>query len=388
MMPDTIPHRPVIAMIVPTFGRVGGAENLVVELCDCLNREHGFVVHVLAHRFETTIEGVHAHRIPIWMFPKWVRPFSFAWGAERTLGRIPHDLVHSHERIFRADVFSVHGMPHHLWIRDVRRKSMSLFDRATARVERAGYTHPETRLLLPVSHLVGQALIDTYPEIRERMQVLHPGVATQRFQSCSVGEVKAEAKMGFGLSPSDTVLLFAGMNFEVKRLQLVMEALAALGRQVLEAHRLKLLVIGKGDIARYSRLATALGITSAVRFAGVQTDMVRSYAAGDVLVMPSRMDTFGLVVLEAMAAGLPVILTERVGAVDIVRSGGCGIVLDADPDPASLAKAIHGMVEADRRTVMGQSAQTLAASYDWQTVTARLVRHYESLLQQQRRPNS
>jgi len=381
MMPHTAPHRPVIAMIVPTFGRVGGAENLVVELCECLHREHGMVVHVLAHRFETTIDGVHSHRIPIWPFPRWIRPYSFAWGVERALCRIPHDLAHSHERIFRADVFSVHGMPHHLWIRDVRRKSLSLFDRATARVERTGYTHPETRLLLPVSHLVAQALIDTYPGIHERVQVLHPGVATRRFATCHKNEVKAAAKVGFGLSSSDTVLLFVGMNFEVKRLQLVMEALATLGRPVLEARKLKLLVIGKGDIARYSRLAAALGIASNVCFAGVQTDMVRTYAAGDVLVMPSRMDTFGLVVLEALAAGLPVILTERVGAVDVVRSTGCGIVLDADPDRTSLAEAIHGMLDVDRRTAMGKSARTMAASFDWQSVTSRLVRHYGSLLQ-------
>ena len=388
MMPDTASHRPVIAMIVPTFGRVGGAENLVVELCDCLHREHGMVIEVLAHRFETTIEGIHPHRIPIWPFPKWMRPYSFAWGVERALRRIPHDLVHSHERIFCADVFSIHGMPHHLWIRDVRRKSMSLFDRATARVERTGYTHPETRLLLPVSRLVGQAVIDTYPGIRERVQVLHPGVAARRFATCHQSEVKAAAKVAFGLSPSDTVLLFVGMNFEVKRLQLVMEALATLGRPTLEAQKLKLLVIGKGDIARYNRLAAELGIAKNVCFAGVQTDMVRSYAAGDVFVMPSRMDTFGLVVLEALAAGLPVILSERVGAVDVVRKAGCGIVLEADPDQAVLAEVISEMLDVDRRTLMGRSAHTLASSYDWQTVTSRLVRHYESLLQQRKRSGS
>ncbi|WP_028323113.1 glycosyltransferase family 4 protein [Desulfatirhabdium butyrativorans] len=373
-------HRPAIAMIVPTYGRVGGAENLVVELCERLIREHGCTIHVLANRFEAISEAVHMHRIPIWMFPRWFRPYSFAIGVRKTLDKLPVDLVHSHERIFRADVFSVHGMPHQQWIRDVRKKSMSWFDRATARVERMGYTHPATRLLLPVSRQLQTALVDLYPSVERRIRVLTPGVSTRRFADCSMADVKARAKIDFGLEPTDTVLLFVGMNFEVKRLGLVMESLAILGRDVLDRHRLKLLVIGKGDIRRYVRLAVEMGIQNHIRFAGVQTDMAHGYAAGDVLVMPSRMDTFGLVVLEAMAAALPVILTRRVGAIDVVEGSGCGIVLDADPAPQALAEAIFQLADAGRRERLGWLARTTALSHDWKAVTAELVRLYDSLL--------
>ena len=373
-------HRPVIAMIVPTYGRVGGAENLVVELCERLIREHGYAIHVLANRFETISEAVQMHRTPIWMFPRWFRPYSFALGVRKMLDQLPVDLVHSHERIFRADVFSVHGMPHQQWIRDVRKKSMSWFDKATARVERMGYTHPATRLLLPVSRQLRTALVDLYPSVEPRIRVLTPGVSTQRFSDCSQQDIKARAKRDFGLEPTDTVLLFVGMNFEVKRLALVMEAMQALGTDILDRHRLKLLVIGKGDIRRYGRLAIEMGIQGRICFAGVQTDMVHGYAAGDVLVMPSRMDTFGLVVLEAMAAGLPVILTRRVGAIDVVEGSRCGIVLDADPAPQTLAEAILQLVDAGRRTQMGRVARTTALSHDWKEVTAELVRLYDSLL--------
>lgn len=373
-------RRPVIAMIVPTYGRVGGAENLVVELCERLIREHGCTIHVLANRFEAISEAVHMHRIPIWMFPRWFRPYSFAIGVRKTLDKLSVDLVHSHERIFRADVFSVHGMPHQQWIRDVRKKSMSWFDKATARVERMGYTHPAARLLLPVSRQLQTALVDLYPSVERHIRVLTPGVSTRRFSDCSMADVKARAKIDFGLEPTDTVLLFVGMNFEVKRLALVMESLAALDRDVLDRHHLKLLVIGKGDIRRYVRLAVEMGIQNHIRFAGVQTDMVHAYAAGDVLVMPSRMDTFGLVVLEAMAAGLPVILTRRVGAIDVVEGSGCGFVLDADPAPQTLAEAISQLADAGRRTQMGRLARATALSHDWEAVAAKLMRLYDSLL--------
>lgn len=376
-------HRPVIAMIVPTYGRVGGAENLVVELCERLIQEHDCTIHVLANRFETISEAVQMHRIPIWMFPRWFRPYSFALGVRKVLDKLPVELVHSHERIFQADVFSVHGMPHQQWIRDVRKKSMSWFDKATARVERLGYTHPATRLLLPVSRQLQTALVDMYPSLEPHIRVLTPGVSTERFSDCSLADVKARAKIDFGLQPMDTVLLFVGMNFEVKRLALVMEAMQALGTDVLGRNRLKLLVIGKGDIGRYGRLAAHLGIQNHIRFAGVQTDMAHGYAAGDVLVMPSRMDTFGLVVLEAMAAGLPVILTHRVGAIDVVEGSECGIVLDADPAPQTLAGAISQLADADRRNRMGQLARTTALSHDWKAVTAELVRLYDSLINRQ-----
>jgi len=89
------------------------------------------------------------HKTPIISFPKFLTTPSFAFFAQHRISRDHFSLVHSHERIYKADIYTIHGIPHKYWVHHVRRKSMSLYDLATARVEKSWFMRVIVKFLLP-----------------------------------------------------------------------------------------------------------------------------------------------------------------------------------------------------------------------------------------------
>jgi UDP-glucose:(heptosyl)LPS alpha-1,3-glucosyltransferase len=140
-----------------------------------------------------------------------------------------------------------------------------------------------------------------------------------------------------------------GSGFERKGLATAIEALPRLGDA-------RLIVIGRGDEARYRALAERLGVGDRVRWLGLRRDVERWYAAADVLVLPARYEPFGNVHLEALASGLSVVTTSAAGGSEIVEEGKTGAVVPPDA-PMALAQAVAklramdpvGRAEAARR---------------------------------------
>jgi UDP-glucose:(heptosyl)LPS alpha-1,3-glucosyltransferase len=383
--PDRTPENTAIrvAVVIPNYGLVGGAENLVFELTERLARRGPYEIHVLANRWRAGEGRVRFHRIPIIPFPRWMKPVSFAAFAARSLTQGRYDIVHSHDRVPNADLFSFHGVPHRLWVRDARAKRMSLFDRATDWVERRAVSGANPPLILPVSTLARDALVQTYPRITDRIRVLHPGVSCTRFApNREAGQV---VRRRHGLPSRDVVLLFVSMNFELKRLDVVIRALALLPDGTSGAPAVRLLVVGKGREGPYQRLARRLGVEARITFGGVVRDAERYYAAADIFVLPSRYDTFGLVVLEAMAAGLPAIVSDRVGARDMIRSGANGFVLSAVPSPEELSSAVGSLLDSEVRQTFGRRARRTAEGQSWERVTEHVSALYGEILQRRKR---
>jgi len=211
----------------------------------------------------------------------------------------------------------MHGIPHKTWIKKARRKPLSLFDRSMAWVEEKAITGSRIPMILPVSSLVKDELLKLYDIPESKIHVIHPGVSTNRFSVFDRETCRHEIRQRHGLSSSDVVVLFVGMNFEIKRLDLVIQGIAGLVNKDRRSYRVKLLVVGRGNTNKYLTLAKDLGISDRIVFIGVTHEVEKYYLASDIFAMPSRFDTFGLAVLEAMMAGLPVLITQRVGARDL-----------------------------------------------------------------------
>jgi UDP-glucose:(heptosyl)LPS alpha-1,3-glucosyltransferase len=170
------------------------------------------------------------------------------------------------------------------------------------------------------------------------------------------------------------------MNFEVKGLNTIIAALAK-ARVVRPDANIRLLVVGRGDEGKYRKFAQSLGIDESVTFAGTQTDgLERYYRAADIFIMLSRFDTFGMVVLEAMAAGMPVIVSSNVGAKDIVEDGINGYILSDCDDADNAAQRIIQLLDAGRRNAMGAAAQLKAAEQGWDRLAAKMDKIYKHKL--------
>ncbi|HEY9830445.1 MAG TPA: glycosyltransferase family 4 protein [Stenomitos sp.] len=174
--------------------------------------------------------------------------------------------------------------------------------------------------------------------------------------------------------PEDVPLaLFAGdIRLNRKNLDTVLQALV-------DVPDLHLAVAGQTEGSPYPALAAQLGLSQRVHFLGLQPGISELLRAVDVFVFPSRYEPFGLVVLEAMAAGLPVITATTTGAAEIVTPES-GIVLSDSEDAQALAQALLRLTrDPVLRYHMGHAARTVAQQYSWTDMAHRYVNLFEEI---------
>jgi UDP-glucose:(heptosyl)LPS alpha-1,3-glucosyltransferase len=371
-------RRRKIAVVVPKYGLVGGGERFASEVTERLAQNEGYEIHVFANRWVAGSDRVKFHKVPIVRFPRFLGPLVFAWCVQWKISRMHFDLVHSHHWIFHADIYSAHGVPHAGWVRNVRNRTPSLYDRAVTFVERYLIRNGASSCFLPVSSIAMETFRSEYATLPGRWQVVPPGVEVARFSTPDRTACRNEIRGRYRLDESDMLLLFVGMNFEVKGLDTIIAALAK-ARSVQSGMNIRLLVVGRGNENKYRKMAESLGIAQAVTFAGTQVDRLeRYYRAADVFILLSRFDTFGMVVLEAMAAGLPVIVSPNVGAKDLVEEGVNGFILREPSDADSAADRMVRLLDRTRREAMGEAAGQTAAMHDWEKLTDKMEKIYES----------
>ncbi len=366
-----------IAVVIPKYGLVGGGEKFALELTERIAQNPRYEIHVFANQWKIASDRFTFHKIPIITFPKFLTTISFSYFANRKISEMNFDLIHTHERIFYADIFTMHSIPHRIWVKDVRKKKiMSLFDYCTIWVER--HLIKRAKKFVAVSSLTKEKFLEEYQVNPENVPVIHPGVDLDKFKNDDKAK-RYEIRSHFGIDESDAVILFVGMNFEIKGLDILMRAIARTTSNQ-ENNRLKLLVVGKGNEKKYKKLAYQLGITENVIFAGLRKDHIEHiYFACDIFAMLSKFDTFGMSVLEAMAAGLPVIISRNVGAKDLVSDSGNGFVVEQDNIEAVRSK-ISLLLNREKREYMANQARQTAIQYSWEAMAERMTDIYETFL--------
>jgi UDP-glucose:(heptosyl)LPS alpha-1,3-glucosyltransferase len=369
-----------VAVIAPKYGSVGGAEKLAQEVTERIALNPRYEVHVFANQWSVQSDRITFHKVPIIVFPRFLKPLSFAWFVKRKMATMDFDLIHSHERVFETDLLSIHGLPHRAWIKRIRKKRMSLFDHVTAWVEHRLIENKRCRAFLAVSNLTRDQYLEEFGVDPTMLQVVHPGVAPERFVENQPGDRLAIRRL-CGIGDEDTVILFVGMNFEIKGLDLLMSAVSMV-KSLHSSRKIKLLVVGKGNFKKYEALARKLRLQDDIIFTGVLKDCIeRVYMMADIFSMLSSFDAFGLTVLEAMAASLPVIISNKVGAKDIVLEGVNGFVVERE-DIQTIASKISLLLNPRERNRISRAARETAMRNTWENMTERVTQVYESLLVQ------
>jgi D-inositol-3-phosphate glycosyltransferase len=195
----------------------------------------------------------------------------------------------------------------------------------------------------------------------------------------------ARARLGL---PAERVLLFVGRLTPIKGLETLLRALAAARADGLGETAFRLVVVGgdkeerwDGPSARLRRLARDLGVGAWVDFRGPQPQDVLPdyYAAADLCVMPSRYESFGMVALEAMACGVPVV-GSRVGGLNATVQDGVTGLLVAEGDVDALARGIAGLLSDEgRRRALGRQAVEWAGRFGWPCVARKVAELYGEL---------
>ena len=226
-----------------------------------------------------------------------------------------------------------------------------------------------------------------YKANERKLDIIPPGVDTSHFYPIP----SDEAKQFLGLKPDDRMVLFVGRIEPLKGVDTLIEAMSCLN---LKDHKLPvhLAIIGGEpdaspeemsiEMTRLQNLCDELAMGQTVVFLGKrgQDTLPYYYSAAEVLVMPSHYESFGMVALEAMACGTPVLASDVGGLGFLVQDGETGYTVP-DGEPDQLCEKLSLLLgDHNLRQKMGQRAEEVAQSYDWKKVAIKIVDVYEGLV--------
>jgi len=229
-------------------------------------------------------------------------------------------------------------------------------------------------------------LVEYYGADRRKITIIPPGVDTELFHPHS----PEDAKLRLGVKPCDRMLLFVGRIEPLKGIDTLLRAMALLAHECPTwARNLCVAIIGgdpdtseNEEMERLKTIRAELGITDLVTFLGArdQDKLHHYYSAAEMVIMPSHYESFGMVALEAMACGTPVIASEVGGLAHLVRDEETGLHIP-NGDPAALAGAIARLVEDhDLRERLGRQAHLYAKQYRWECIANRIQALYRKAI--------
>lgn len=367
-----------LAVLSPFVDRRHGTERAVAELVERLARDCGCEVHLYAQcvqdleisasrtKVADNTGRIIWHRVPripgphLLQFLAWMALNGLLrrWHAFRS--RSPYEIVFSPGiNCLHPDVVVVHALFHRLRELAVegsddsglpssifRRCHRRLYYGLLTRLERRIYTNPRVALAAVSKRTAG--LLKTYFG-RDNVAVIPNGVDGSHFSREARLSRRSAARRRRGIQDEDCVLLLIGNDWRVKGLPVILRAMTAL-RDL----PLRLLVVGTDAAESFRTQAAQLDLQDRCLFESPTSDVLELYAAGDVYVSPSREDSFGLPVAEAMSCGLPVITSALAGVADYVRDGIDGFVLSDPSDSTRLAGLICNLYERKRHKPSGE----------------------------------
>ena len=215
------------------------------------------------------------------------------------------------------------------------------------------------------------------------IHIIPNGVDPDRF---NLDVEPADVRRSLGLGEDQILLLAVGRLAYMKGFHVLLKALPSVIRQEPSVH---LAIAGSGYFGPYLRYLTrSLDLEGHVSFLGHLPDetLTRLYLSSDIFISPSLAEAFGIVILEAMAAGLPVIATKTGGIPEIITHGVSGLLVKKG-SPSALASALLELIESPRLArTMASNAQTLTRqTYSWKAVARQVLTVYKDALRQQDR---
>ncbi|MGE3166172.1 MAG: glycosyltransferase family 4 protein [Planctomycetota bacterium] len=385
-----------IAVTHTRFSYTGGVEKYIYSLVTRL-LDHGHEVHYFAHRWEPfEHERLTFHRVPMLRFPKMLRVVSFDRACNRMLARGQFDLVHGFTKTTRQDIYTDGSgcledyLEATLWDRPRwyrRLYRLSPHQLAIAAMERGRFQRDAIRRIIPMARFVADQILSRYDVDPKRVEVVYNGVELDHFHPRHRATLGRAFRQTHGVDDDTPVLLFVGNDWRRKGLDVVLRALPEIRERL--GHPVPLLFVAGHDNRpdSYRRLAERLGVATQVRWLGSVREIRDPFAAADLFLFPSRYDVFGNVGLEALASGVPSILSARAGVSEILDGSIGGERLD-DPDSArELADRTVRLLAPRELAGRREAARRLAEPYSWDAHFRRILEIYGEVLAEKRSPS-
>lgn len=230
--------------------------------------------------------------------------------------RVPHcDIYFAGDPCYQAQAIQKHGS----WYRLLPRY------RTYAALEKALFApeaHTEILLLTPQAQT---DFMHYYHTPSARFHVMPPGVAPDRKLPDNHAQLRDQLRQEFNIPADHYLLLMIGSDFKRKGVDRALHAVASLPKPVQD--KVKLMIIGTGNAKPLITLAQQLGISQNVTFLGGRQDVMRFLVGADLLIHPAYQETAGMVLLEALVAGLPILVTANCGYAPYIEQAQAGMLI-------------------------------------------------------------
>lgn len=287
----------------------------------------------------------------------------------------------------RFDIVHAHGWPAILYVALVSLRHPELrfvvSEHSVTNGRRRWHLKPLERFLysrygaiVAVSGAAKDALVRFLPETAHKVTVVYNSLDRQALDAAKVP--KAIARTGLDI-PNEALVILSGGGLEYKKgVDVSLYALARLQDRYPALAPLMLIASEGSRLAMLKELAAELGVEARVRFIGFRNDMPRVMSAADVLVSSSRWEGFGMVILEGMALGLPVVATAVGGVTELIQDQVSGVLVPSE-NPDALADAL-GRVLMNREwaTQLGCFGQQRAERFTPQAQVPLLIEVYQA----------
>lgn len=363
----------------------GGCATYISDLARRLVAD-GHQVHLYACRWDAAAlpATLRYHPLPVPRGPRFLRPWRFSAECLKELQAARHMVSVGFDKTWGQDVLYPQGGLHaasaahnlnkyrHVWMRSLAglARRIDLAHWSYSALERRQYLTPPRPLIVVNSGLVRHHFQRYLGIGASELRVVRSAIDPSRFSEADRPRRRLECRQRWGIGPHETVALFAAMNYRLKGLEPLLRALDQLPARL----PFRLLVAGNPHTAPWERLAGRLGVAERVCFAGHCPDMRDGYFAADFLVHPTFYDPCSLVVLEALACGLPVITTQANGASELLSPLREGYVIEDPHDAERLAWSMEQLLDPARRSAYAQAARRTATKWTFD-------HHYRQMLE-------
>jgi len=381
-----------IALAIENFsGFVGGAESYASSLASNLVTR-GWEVHLFGLSWDGEPPAACFRKIRVPRpLPSWVKMILFALQHRSMVKGKGFDVVLGFGNTIYMNVYQSHGGVHRFSTsRKVYSESNSVLrllkrvlialspkDKARQWIESAPFRIEPRPRIIAISELVRNDMASFYSIDKDEIQLIYNGTDTQRYNMGLRERLRGPLRESLGLKEGDIAFVFISYDLRKKGIAPLIEAAAQLRRS--KAGGFKLVVVGESPYPSLFRRIAGLGLKETVIFAGPTKSPEECYAGCDVLVLPTFYDACSLVVMEAMACGLPAITTTANGASGIITHGKDGYIISHPPNFNELADAMEACFSQETLGRMSKEASITGQRYSLESNHAEMLRVFDEV---------
>ena len=335
-----------LAFVLFKYFPYGGLQRDCMKIAhECLQRGHSVDFYCMEWNAPRP-QGMTVNIITVKAWRNYRRYELFANLVTQRLEHEKYDGVIGFNRMSGLDVyfaadpcFALKCEQRQFWYRYLPRSQSFL------RSEAAVYGQDSPTELMLLSELEMPQIQRLYAAALQRFHFLPPGVAVDCLAGDDYQQQRDEFRRELGLSDDQKLLLMVGSGFKTKGVDRAITALASLPKQLRQ--QTVLMILGHDNSSKFKRQAQRLGVAAQVQFLGGRDDVPRFYFAADVLVHPAYREAAGMVILEAVAAQLPVLVTDTCGYSFHIKNSKAGLVHSSPFDIERFSCELTAMLEKD-----------------------------------------